>query len=243
MKISNILLLCITIMSGAVLSSCSHTEDQTNLSEQEKAEGWKVLFDGKTLTGWHVFNKSTRPSAWSVDSGMLICNPHAKNVKHGDLVTDKVYGDFELLFDWRITKGGNSGLFVNVQEKPEFGATFATGPEYQLVDETHAEPGYLNDLTHKSAAIFGVLPNNTATSPKAGEWNHSKILQKNGKMVFWLNGAETVNTDIRSEQWKKAVAGGSMSRYPAFAITVTGHIAVQDLTTGVAFRNIKIKEL
>ena len=77
---------------------CSTTEQQNMLSDQEKKDGWTLLFDGKTMNGWHLFNKGTIPSAWSVDSGRLICNPHAKDVKHGDLVTDKVYQDFDLRF-------------------------------------------------------------------------------------------------------------------------------------------------
>src|SRR5450432_3923374 len=119
---------------------CSSTEQQNMLSDQEKKDGWTLLFDGKTVNGWHLFNQGTIPSAWSVDSGLLICNPHAKDVKHGDLVTDKVYQDFDLRFEWKISKAGNSGLFINVQERPELATTFSTGPEYQLLDDRNAEP-------------------------------------------------------------------------------------------------------
>jgi azurin len=222
---------------------CSITEQQNMLSDQEKKDGWTLLFDGKTMNGWHLFNKGTIPSAWSVDSGSLICNPHAKDVKHGDLVTDKVYQDFDLRFEWKISRAGNSGLFINVQERPELATTFSTGPEYQLLDDKNVEPDYLKNPTHKAAAIFGVVPNNSNSMPKPGEWNQSRILQQNGKLTFWLNDAQTVQVDLQSTEWKNLVGLSSLSKYPEFGVAVSGHLAVQDWTNGVAFRNIKIKEL
>jgi azurin len=223
---------------------CSGNADRENrLSDQEVKEGWTLLFDGKTLNGWHLFNRGKIPSAWSVDSGMLVCNPHAKNVKHGDLVTDKVYQDFDLIFDWKISRAGNSGLFVNVQERPDLGTTFSTGPEYQLLDDRNVEPGYLSNLSHKAASIFGVVQNESNTVPKSGDWNRSRILQQNGKLTFWLNGVLTVRVDLKSDDWKRLVAASSLSKYPEFGLAGTGHLALQDWTNGVAFRNIKLREL
>ncbi len=222
---------------------CSTTEQQNMLSDQEKKDGWALLFDGTTMNGWHLFNKGIIPSAWSVDSGRLICNPHAKDVKHGDLVTDKIYQDFDLRFEWKISRAGNSGLFINVQERPELATTFSTGPEYQLLDDKNVEPDYLKNPSHKAAAIFGVVANNSNTMPKSGEWNQSRILQQNGKLTFWLNDIQTVQVDLLSAEWKNLVALSSLSKYPEFGVAISGHLALQDWTNGVAFRNIKIKEL
>jgi azurin len=227
-----------------LLSGCStNTEHDNTISDQEKKDGWIILFDGKTLDGWHLFNQGTIPSAWSVDSGRLICNPHAKDVKHGDLVTDRVFQNYDLQFEWKISKAGNSGLFINVQERPELGTTFSTGPEYQLLDDKNVAAGYLDNPTHKAAAIFGVVPNNSNTIPKSGEWNRSRILQEDGKVSFWLNGVLTVQVDLKSDLWKSLVAASSLSKYPEYGKAVSGHLALQDWTNGVAFRNIKIKEL
>jgi len=226
-----------------VFGCSTNTEHENVLTGQEEKEGWTLLYDGKTLNGWHLFNRGNIPSAWSVDSGMLVCNPHAKNVKHGDLVTDKVYEDFDLVFDWKISRAGNSGLFVNVQERPDLGTTFASGPEYQLLDDRNVEPGYLNNLSHKAASIFGVVPNESNTVPKSGEWNRSRIVQQNGNLTFWLNGVLTIRVDLRSEDWKRLVAASSLGKYPDFGVAVKGHLALQDWTNGVAFRNIKLKEL
>ena len=225
-------------------SACSsNTSSENVLSDQEKQDGWILLFDGKTLDGWHLFNRGTVASAWSVDSGHLVCNPHAKNVKHGDLVTDKVFANFDLQFDWKISYAGNSGLFVNVQERPELGTTFSTGPEYQLLDDRNVPADYEANLSHRAASIFGVVPNTGNVIPKSGEWNRSRILQQDGKLSFWLNGQLTVQVDLKSDEWKQLVAASSMSKYPEYGAATSGHLALQDWTNGVAFRNIKIKDL
>ncbi len=230
--------ICILFLSG-----CSGDKEQNVLSDQEKKDGWTLLFDGKTLNGWHLFNSGSIPSAWSVDSGRLLCNPHAKDVKHGDLVTDKVFQDFDLQFDWKISKAGNSGLFINVLERQDLGTTFSTGEEYQLLDDRNVPAEYLGNLSHKAASIFGVVPNTSNTFPKSGEWNHSRILQQNGAVTFWLNDVLTVQADLKSDLWKHLVATSSLSKYPEFGIALHGHLALQDWTNGVAFRNIKLKEL
>ena len=238
--IADILAVAISIL---VLPGCSGDKEQNVLSGQEKKDGWTLLFDGKTMNGWHLFNRGSIPSAWSVDSGMLVCNPHAKDVKHGDLVTDKVFQDFDLQFDWKISKAGNSGLFINVLERPDLGTTFSTGEEYQLLDDRNVPSEYLSNLSHKAASIFGVVPNTSNSVPKSGEWNHSRILQQNGAVTFWLNDVLTVQVDLKSEWWKSLVAASSLSKYPEFGVAVSGHLALQDWTNGVAFRNIKLREL
>jgi hypothetical protein len=236
--------ICAAVLFALFTLSCSSPAEQHNvLSDQEKKEGWTLLFDGTTMNGWHLFNRGKIPSAWVIDSGNLVCNPHAKNVKHGDLVTDQVYENFDLIFDWKISDAGNSGLFINVQERPDLATTFSTGPEYQLLDDKNAEEGYLKDLTHKAAAIFGVIPNKSNTIPTSGVWNRSRILQQNGKVTFWLNGVLTVQADFHSDDWKKLVATSSMRKYSEFGMAVKGHIALQDWTNGVSFRDIKIKAL
>src|SRR5258708_1935745 len=127
--------------------------------------------------------------------------------------------------------------------RPELATTFATGPEYQLLDDANVEPDYLKNPAHKAAAIFGVVPNNSNTIPKSGEWNHSRILQQDGKLSCWLNDTLTVQVDLNSTEWKTLVAASSLSKFPEFGAAVRGHLAVQDWTNGVAFRNMKIKDL
>lgn len=236
--------ICAILTSAFILFSCNPPGEHHNvLSDQEKKDGWTLLFDGTTLNGWHIFNRGTIPSAWSVDSGNIVCNPHAKNVKHGDLVSDKEYENFDLVFDWKISKAGNSGVFINVQERPELATTFSTGPEYQLLDDNNMDTAYLSNHAHKAASIFGVIPNNSNSTPNSGEWNHSRILQQNGKVTFWLNGVETIMTDFKSDDWKKLVAASSLANFPEFGVATKGHLALQDWTNGVLFRDMKLKAL
>ncbi len=146
---TTILSFCIVVFCSFFVSACSNRSEQHNIiSDQEKKDGWTLLFDGNTMTGWHLFNRGNIPSAWSVDSGNLVCNPHAKNVKHGDLVTDNEYENFEMTFEWKISHAGNSGVFINVQERPDLATTFSTGPEYQLLDDRNVEPDYLSNSSH-----------------------------------------------------------------------------------------------
>jgi hypothetical protein len=243
-KQSNIFSICTVVICVLLMSGCSSRSDLHNtISDQEKKDGWVLLFDGKTMNGWHLFNSGNIASAWSVDSGNLVCNPHAKNVKHGDLVTDDEYEDFDFKFEWKISHAGNSGVFINVQERPDLETTFSTGPEYQLLDDRNVEPDYLRDSSHKAAAIFGVIPNTSKTIPNSGEWNRSRILQEDGELSFWLNGVQTVQVHLNSDEWKKAVAASSMSHYPEFGKYFEGYIALQDWTNGVSFRDLKIKRL
>ncbi|MFI5155493.1 MAG: DUF1080 domain-containing protein [Chitinophagales bacterium] len=242
-KLSIVKLLASVFITCFMLACANHSEQHNVLSDQEIKEGWKLLFDGTSTKGWHIFNRGEIPSAWSADSGMLVCNPHAKNVKHGDLVTENEYENFDLIFEWKISKAGNSGVFIDVQERPDLSTTFSTGPEYQLLDDKNMDPEYLANLAHKAASIFGVIPNNSNSVPKSGEWNQSRILQQNGNLSFWLNGVQTLQVDLKSDDWKKRVAASSMSQFPEFGVAAKGHIALQDWTNGVAFRDIKIKTL
>jgi hypothetical protein len=120
------------------LSSFVGTNNEPNqLSEQEKKEGWTLLFDGKTTNGWHLYNKGKIPMAWIIQNNELYCKPDTFTVEHGDLVTDKEYQNFDLRFEWKITVGGNSGVFFNVVEKESNPTAWSTGPEYQLLDTKH----------------------------------------------------------------------------------------------------------
>lgn len=89
---------------------------------------------------------------------------------------DSQYTNFDLSFEWKISKAGNSGVFINVLERPDLGTTFLTGPEYQLLDDKNMDADYVKDSSHKAASIFGVIANTSNTIPRSGEWNQSRIL-------------------------------------------------------------------
>ncbi len=239
----NCLPLFFTLFVTIVFFSCKPKSLLNELSEAEQKEGWVLLFDGKTTTGWHLYNQPTVASAWSALNGELTSDINEKTGLRGDIVSDKTYENFDLVFEWKIAKEGNSGVFINVREDSSYMATWATGPEYQLLDNANFTGDYLKGGKKSSGAIFGVAPVKNKVEPKPfGKWNSSRILQKNGKVSFWLNDVITTEEDLNSDHWKEIVAVSSMKTFPDFGKATSGHIALQDWAHGVSFRNIKIKE-
>ena len=237
-----------SLFFAAVISmslTCSNPVPEPNtMSEKEKSEGWQLLFDGKTTNGWHMFSKPTMKHSWKAVDGELTTASTDTTGTHGDIVTDAAYENYELVFEWKVAREGNSGVFINVQDDTSYMATWATGPEYQLLDNQNSKPGYLDGGKTGAGALYGLTPIKNQVEPKAaGEWNQSKIVQVNGKISFWLNGVMTAEEQIGSEQWNKMVSESKLAVFPDFGKATKGHIGLQDWAKGVSFRNIKIKTL
>ncbi len=214
------------------------------LNTDEIAAGWQLLFDGKTTSGWHLYNEGKIKSAWNVKNGELVCDPNIEKVERGDLVSDNQYKNFDFSFEWKISEAGNSGVFINVQEAPEFPTAWTTGPEYQLLDNANMPKDYLVDGKHSAGCVYSLSPLLNEVQPKpSGQWNHSRILQQNGVITFWLNGIETGHEDMKTERWKQLIAGSKLGNFPSFGKAIQGKIAFQDWSKGVALRNIKIREI
>lgn len=212
------------------------------LSENEKKEGWKLLFDGKTFDQWHIYNKGDTASVWVVQNEELYCRPLTTAGLHGDLVSDEIYKNFEFVFDWKISEGGNSGVFINVQERPEIPAAWASGPEYQVLDVKH--PDYTTNPKKRAGCLYGFYEQRTTgLEAPTGEWNTSRIIQNNGIVEFYLNGTLTASQDFNTHEWKEMVAASTFSRFPEFGKYTEGKIGLQDWAKGISFRNLKIKPL
>lgn len=228
------------IITNFYTEAASPTEN--TLSAQENQDGWVLLFDGETTNGWHMFSKPNMKHAWKAVNGELTTNTNDTSGTHGDIVTDGLYENFELVFDWKIAREGNSGVFINVQDDTSYIATWATGPEYQLLDNPNMQPGYLDGGKKGAGALYGLAPLKTNVAPNpAGEWNNSRIMQVNGKINFWLNGVMTCEEQIGSERWMGLVANSKAAVFPDFSKSTKGHIGLQDWAKGVSFRNIKIR--
>ncbi|HVW14779.1 MAG TPA: DUF1080 domain-containing protein [Mucilaginibacter sp.] len=229
------------IISAAVFNCYSFTGDQNNkLTAKEKAGGWKLLFDGTSTSGWHLYNSQAPFTVWKAKNGELFCDPQ-DNSGPGDLVTDKEYKNFDLKFDWKLPKGGNSGVFINVLERQDIPRGWASGPEYQLLD--NANPDFAKP-DERSGCIFGMnAQKNPAKTKPAGAWNHSEIKQRDGKVQFYLNGVLTTVQDFNSKAWAQKVANSHFKGFPEYGKHISGHLVLQDWATGISFRNIKIREL
>lgn len=211
------------------------------LTEAEKAAGWRLLFDGETLNGWHTYNQPEAKPVWEAKNGMLTLEPIEGNGKHGDLVTNGIFENYELLLEWKITENGNSGIFINVQEDPKYKFTYQTGPEYSLLDPAH--PNYATP-EKRSGCIYNYLPQLTPTDLRpVGEWNTAKIKQVNGKVEFYLNGNLTAQADLHSPEWNAWITGSGFKDFSEFGKATKGHIGLQEWSSNAWFRNIKIREL
>lgn len=226
----------------AMLSSCNgdNTVTQNTLTEKEQKEGWQLLFDGKNISHWHIYNQGSEHSAWVIRNEELYCDPES-NAQKGDLLSNKEYSDYELRFEWKLEKEGNSGVFVNVQEKEDIPQTWQSGPEYQLLEDSHAD--MVNPLKRPGCLYTFTPQMNFVKTHHRSEWNQSKIIQKDGILSFYLNDVQTAEMDLNSKRWKDMVKTSNFKDYPEFGKHIKGKIALQDWSRGVSFRNIKIKEL
>lgn len=213
------------------------------LLDIEKEQGWELLFDGKTLHGWHLYNKpdSTRFSAWEVQEGRIFCNATDETKVFGDLVTDKEFENYELVFDWQMAIRGNGGVFVNVQELPEYKATYETGPEYQLLEPEHMDT---KTPMKRPGCLWGLSPQlNQVEAKPTGQWNTARIVQQEGKIQFYLNGVLTAEEDLTSKDWIAKINASGFKDAPGFGKATKGKIALQNWYFEAWFRNLKIREL
>ncbi|MCL7988717.1 DUF1080 domain-containing protein [Sphingobacterium sp. lm-10] len=228
-----------------MISSCAQRDKKQAIAKQEHKVGeWNDLLIGDSLAGWHLYNAGNVVSKWKVDQGELTCDPHKADGIFGDLITDDDYEDFELALEWKVNKGGNSGILINVKEDSAYAATFATGLEMQLLDNQYAELRHQRDSTHWAGCLYSVdcLAENSLPLPY-GQWNKARIVQQKGKVSFWLNEKLTFEREINSPAFQELVSNSPITAYPDFGKYPSGKIALQNHTDSVSFRNIRIKQL
>ncbi len=221
----------------ATMSFMSDKQKDNTLSEKEKKEGWILLFDGKTMNGWRTY-KNQQTDDWDVKNGELYCKMEGAT-KRADMITNETYENFELQIDWKIAPKENSGIIYMVTE--ENGATYESGPEYQLIDDL----GYPEKITDKqlSGANYDMQAPSAKVAKPAGEYNHTKIIINKGRVEHWLNGTKVVEYELWSPEWEKQKANSKWKNVKPYGMSKSGHIALQDHGGGVSFKNIKIKPL
>lgn len=237
---SRFFLLCTTLM--VLFASCEQPAKHNMLTEAEKAEGWQLLFDGTTMNGWRDYNGESLTAPWFAQNGMIQAKGEGAD-EHGYIVTEKLYENFELVWDWKIADGGNSGVLYHVVENPKFAVPYVTGPEYQLIDNL----GFPQPLEEwqKTAADYAMhIPDSSKLIIKpAGEWNTSKIVFDNGHVEHWLNGEKVIEFEAWTDDWFARKNSGKWENAPEYGVARKGVICLQDHGSAAWFRNIKIKEL
>jgi hypothetical protein len=220
------------ILTAALLQPVTAAE-HNQLTAAEKAEGWELLFDGKSLEGWRSFKKQTAPKqGWVVEDGIL---KKVDKVRGGDIISVKQYEEFDFQWEWRIQPKGNNGVKYFITEQ----RSGAIGHEYQMIDDA-----VVKNPKGQTASFYEVFPAKADKPLKAaGEWNHSRIVVKGNNVEHWLNGTKVLDYVLGSEEVKAGVAKSKFKDVAGFGTRIKGHILLTDHGDEAFYRNVKIRDL
>ncbi len=214
----------------------SQRQPPNTLTPQEKKQGWKLLFDGKTTQGWMSAKGTPFPDrGWGVKNGVLTV--HAQQ-KGGDIITEESYSEFELSFEFKLTPGANSGVKYFVQQGTSLGL------EYQLLDDSlhaDAKEGVAGNRT--LASLYDLIPAENKHPDPIGKWNVARIIVKGNHVEHWLNDEKVVEYDRGAQCFKALIAKSKFKDIENFGLHRRGHILLQDHGDTVSFRDIKIRDL
>ena len=206
-----------------------------SLTAAERADGWRLLFDGTSLDAWRGYKQPNVPAGWRVVAGTI-----TKDRPVSDIVSKDEFGDFDLQIEWRIGDAGNAGIFYRGSE--EFDKIYWTGPEYQLLDDIKAADNKTR-LTCAGAA-YGLYPSPPGHLLPVGEWNRTRIVARGAHVEHWLNEFKLLEYELWSPDWEAKVQASKFREWPKYGRLKRGHLAMQGDHAGtLSFRSIKIREL
>jgi len=209
--------------------------EHNTLSDREQAEGWALLFDGKTTAGWRGYQKDHVPDEWQVRDGELMLTAKGG----GDIITTDTFGDFDLSIEYRISEGGNSGIFYRGAEDEQ--TIWRTAFEVQVLDDER-HPDAKNGDDRKAGALYALYPP-MVPAKAALEWNHVRVIARGTEVEHHLNGQLVVRFDTASDEYRQRVAASKFVKFPTFGTFASGHIGLQDHGDVVWYRNIKVRRL
>ncbi len=235
----NFIILLGLLFAFSVFSCSTGGKAEMNtLTEKERAEGWELLFDGKSMDKWKMFNGG-EVTGWKVVNGEMQ-NSGVGSDHGGDIITKKEYENFELYLEWKVAPESNSGVFYHVQEGIT-DAIYESGPEYQLIDDK-GWPDKLAAHQYSGSNYSMDAPQGAEVKP-IDEWNVTRIIVKNPHVEHWLNGKKVVEYELWGDDWRKHKAEGKWKDATHYGEAKSGHIGLQDHGGLTMFRNMKIKVL
>lgn len=243
--ISTTLLLSVFLLFSS--QTYAQNEDAHNtLTPEERANGWELLFDGETMDEWRGYNDDSFPDAgWVVEDGVLTIQGSDGSVEGsgGDIVTKESYDNFVLKLEWKISEGGNSGIFYRALEQPDQ-AIYWSAPEMQVLDNAnHPDANRGEDGNRKSGSLYDLIPAEPQTFTGHGEWQEVMIVAEGNHIEHWLNGEKVLEYNLWTPEWYQMIRNSKFRDHPEFGDMREGLIGLQDHGTTAHYRNIKIKEL
>ena len=223
-------------------------DDMTNTGEPmlEGNGEWTDLMPDGDLSAWHSYKQDEAGSAWKIDEDGAVYLDTSKKGEHGvegggDLVTDDSYSDYELELEWKIGDCGNSGIIYNVNEEDTQSASYMTGPEMQIVDNSCHPDAEIPK--HRAGDLYDMVSSSTETVKPAGEWNKVRLLVTDGRVEQWLNGEMVVAYNNNGPEWEEMIDNSKFKDWNSFGTYTSGKIALQDHGDPVWFRNVRIRDL
>jgi len=233
----------VALICLALLGGCDSSKQPAASQSQNVGEEWIVLFNGDNLDGWRTYGEASVNSGWIVEDGAIVLDVDAStnSTTGGDLITADQYENFELQLEWKISEGGNSGIFFGVQEIAGQRVAYETGVEMQILDDDRHADGARRETS--AGSCYALYPPTEDVVRPVGEYNEVRILVRDGNVEHWLNGTMIVAYTIGSADWSDRVAASKFADWQHFARYRKGHIALQDHTDRVWFRNLKLRQL
>ena len=229
----------------AISAESPATATLNTLSNEEKAQGFRLLFDGQSTQGWHGYLKGDTAIGWKAEDGTLM----TPGKTGADLVSDEEFENFELRFDWNVEAEGNSGVIYKVLEDKKYPASYESGPEYQIIDDNGYPPYVYKGKEikisdkQKSGANYDMQAPAAFKANAPGQWNEARITVNNNRVEHWLNGEKVVGYEYGGPEWKKQLAASKFTKWAYATPHAKGRIALQDHDHVVKFRNVRIKTM